>query len=78
MSQQEIEALKARIKKLEAEHDSMLSSHRTLMAVYDQKKAPMYKQKASEALGEAGKRNRRIAELEAELAKLEKDSGNSN
>jgi hypothetical protein len=66
--------LKRRIEGLDQERSALLKAHQTLMDIYRTKGTGDAKRRASTALDQAGKRERRIAELQAELKAARKSS----
>jgi hypothetical protein len=66
--------LKKRIEGLDQKRRALLKAHQTLMDIYLIKRTKEARRRASTALEEAGKRERRIAELQAELKAVRKRS----
>ena len=64
--------LKKRIEGLDQERRALLKAHQTLMDIYWIKRTKEARRRASTALDEAGKREKRITELEAELKAVRK------
>ena len=66
--------LQKRIEGLDQERRALLKAHQTLMDMYLIKRTKDAKRRASTALDEAGKREKRIAELQAEMKLVRKRS----
>jgi len=64
--------LKKRIEELDQERTALLKAHQTLTDIYWIKRTKEAKRRASIALDGAGKREKRIAQLQAELKAPEK------